>query len=120
MTAVRADEFGPDWTRAELGGWRRVEGGVRWNRGGRALKGGSGEAVRRNADGRPIGLIVRLHLDHVSVLGEGRGELRCSERTAKHGRIRKHGILLEIDIIVFRAEVNIVKGDVEGRRIVGS
>jgi len=87
-------------------------GGVRWHCGGRTLKDG-GEAVRRNADGWSIGPIVRLRLDHLNVLEEGRGELGF-ERVEERGRIRY--VVLGIDTVV----LNTAKGHVEGRRIVGS
>jgi len=105
----------PDRTRAGLGGCRSVYGGVRRNYGGKALTSG-GEAVRRYADGWLIFPIVRLRVDNVNVLEAGLGELKCSERIEKR---RGHGIPLGIDIIrvVFKATV---KGEVPGRRTVGS
>jgi len=81
-----AYKFIPDGTRASLSGWRSANGGIRWNCRQRVLEAG-GEAMRRNADGGPIRPIVRLRPDNLNVLEEDR-ELRCSERTEKHGRVR--------------------------------
>jgi hypothetical protein len=109
----------PDGTSEDSSGWRSVGGGVNWNyRGrGRALRGG-GKAMRRNADDLLIGpIVVELRIDHVIAL---EGGLRGSGFFGKHGRIRDHGIVFGIDIIVFRAEDNITRGKVKERWVSGS
>jgi len=69
--------------------------------------------MRRNADGRMIRPIVSLRPDNINVWDEGRRELRCPERVG-HKRIRVHGIVLRINVIRFRSELKIAKGEVEG------